>query len=148
MNYKDRIAGVLLPISSLPSPYGIGTLGKSAFQFVDFLKASQAKIWQMLPLNVTSYGDSPYQSPSSNGLNYYFIDFDILNQKGLLKKEEYQDVDFGSNPYKIDYGKLFLNRVPVLKLAFNRFDENNPEFVAFEKKGEYRDFAFFMTLKV
>ena len=94
---NEKVSGILLPISSLPSKYGIGTLGKSAYEFIDFLSASKVKIWQMLPLNVTSYGDSPYQSPSSNALNYYFLDFDVLNQKGLLKKEEYENVDFGSN---------------------------------------------------
>lgn len=145
---NEKVSGILLPISSLPSKYGIGTLGKSAYEFIDFLSASKVKIWQMLPLNVTSYGDSPYQSPSSNALNYYFLDFDVLNQKGLLKKEEYENVDFGSNPSKVDYGKLFENRVNVLKLAFNRFDTSNPEFISFEQSGEYRDFAFFMTLKV
>ena len=80
--------GILMHISSLPSQYGIGTLGEEAFNFIDFLDKSNVKIWQILPLNVTSYGDSPYQSPSNYGLNYYFIDLDILNKKSLLLKEE------------------------------------------------------------
>ncbi|MFA6587384.1 MAG: 4-alpha-glucanotransferase [Bacilli bacterium] len=148
MNQDERVSGILLPLSSLPGSYGIGSLGQNAYRFVDFLARSHVRIWQMLPLNVTSYGDSPYQSPSSNGLNYYFIDLDILCQEGLLKKEEIDNVDFGTNPGRVDYGKLFQNRIPVLKKAFKRFNKQNPDFLSFVKKGEYKDFAFFMTLKV
>ena len=75
--------GILMHISSLPSKYGVGTLGKEAYEFVDFLKQNKLNLWQILPLNVTSFGDSPYQSPSNFGLNYYFIDLDILIDKGL-----------------------------------------------------------------
>ena len=147
MNLKQRSSGVLLHISSLPSPYGIGTLGKEAYQFVDFLKDCHVKIWQMLPLNVTSYGDSPYQSPSSNGLNYYFIDLRVLVEKGLLTQEEVEACDMGDNPQRVNYGKLFNNRIPLLKLAFSRFDKKEKAFVDFVNKGKYHDFAFFMTLK-
>jgi 4-alpha-glucanotransferase len=136
-----------MPVFCLPSPHGIGTFGREAFAFVDFLAASQVKIWQMLPLNVTSYGDSPYQSPSANGLNYYFIDLDLLVTEGLLTPEEIAAADFGSDPQRVDYGKLFLNRIPLLKKAFARFDKTDPAFAAFEKEGTYKDFAFFMTLK-
>lgn len=142
-----RFSGVLMHLSSLPSPYGIGTLGQEAYEFVDILKASHVKVWQMLPLSVTSYGDSPYQSPSSRGLNYYFIDLRVLTEKGLLKQEEYQHLDFGNDPLHVDYGKMFTVRLPLLKKAFSRFDFHDPSFKAFEKKGDYRDFAFYMTLK-
>lgn len=144
---KTRYAGVLMHISSLPSPYGIGTLGLEAYEFADFLAKSHVRVWQMLPLNVTSYGDSPYQSPSSTGLNYYFIDLPTLRKKGLLSREEYENVDFGSDPKKVNYGKLFENRIRILKLAFSRFNREDSSFCAFEQKGAYRDFAFFMTLK-
>ena len=83
-----RSSGVLLHISSLPSPYGIGTMGKEAYKFVDFLKKSGQRYWQILPICPTGYGDSPYQSFSSFAGNPYFIDLDILRRKKLLKKEE------------------------------------------------------------
>ena len=91
MNYFQRTNGIILPVSSLPSAHGIGTLGKAAFDFVDFLSKSNVHIWQILPLNPTGYGDSPYQSFSSNGLNYYFIDLDELVEQKLLLKEEIRD---------------------------------------------------------
>ena len=147
MDKKQRRSGILLPISALPSPYGIGTLGKEAYGFVDFLSRSGSKIWQILPLGVTSYGDSPYQSFSAKGLNYYFLDLDILIEKGLLTKEEVMSCDMGDNPSKIDYGKLFENRIPLLKKAFSRFDRTNIAFETFVREEEYKDFAFYMTLK-
>ena len=147
MKQFKRQSGILLPVFSLPGGHGIGSLGKAAYDFVDYLSACGCSIWQLLPLNVTSYGDSPYQSPSSAGLNYYFIDLDILVEKGLLTKEEVDSFDFGNNPRRIDYSKLFNGRVKLLRIAFSRFDQNDPEFAAFEKQGQYRDFAFYMTLK-
>ena len=85
----ERSAGILLPVFSLPGPYGIGSLGKPAFVFIDFLKKAGQKVWQMLPLSPTGFGDSPYQSCSAFAGNPYFIDLDILRKKGLLKKGEY-----------------------------------------------------------
>ena len=84
----ERGAGILLPVSSLPSPYGIGTLGKKAYEFVDMLKASGQKYWQVLPVGPTSFGDSPYQSFSAFAGNPYFIDLDVLIEEGLLEKKE------------------------------------------------------------
>ena len=147
MKNTKRQNGILLPLSSLPSPHGIGTMGKAAFDFVDFLKESKVNIWQMLPLNPTSYGDSPYQSFTSNGLNYYFIDLDILVEKKLLKEEEIIDKDFYYDEKRVDYSLLFKNRLNLLKVAFSRFDKENKEFLAFVKEGKYRDFAFYITLK-
>ena len=86
----ERKSGILMPMSSLPSPYGIGTMGKSAYRFVDFLKASGQSYWQLLPLGPTSYGDSPYYSFSTFAGNPYFIDLDLLVQEGLLEREEIQ----------------------------------------------------------
>ena len=147
MNLNKRQNGILLPISSLPSPHGVGTMGKAAYDFVDFLYKSNVQVWQMLPLNPTSYGDSPYQSFTSNGLNYYFIDLDILVEKKLLKKEEINDKDFYYDERKVDYSLLFKNRINLLQKAFARFDVENPEFKQFEKEGKYKDFAFYITLK-
>lgn len=144
---KNRECGILFPIFSLPGQYGIGSLGKQAYKFVDFLNEVGASIWQMLPLNVTSYGDSPYQSPSNNGLNYYFIDLDILVEKNLLTKEDIEQAKNNINERRIDYGNLFQTRIPLLKKAFKNFDTTRTDFVEFEKEAKYHDFAFFMTLK-
>lgn len=143
---KKRFNGVLFPLFSLPSPYGIGTLGKEAYQFIDFLKESHADIWQLLPLTVTSYGDSPYQSPSANGLNPYFLDLDTLKDKGLLTQEEIDSADFGDNEERVNYGLLFNNRITLLKKAYRRFCPDDG-FASFVKKGEFHDFAFFMMMK-
>ena len=118
MNKNERLSGILMPISSLPSPYGIGTLGKASYDFADFLKACHVKIWQMLPLNVTSYGDSPYQSPSSTGLNYYFIDLDILIEKGLLTKDPSQRLGSRPSTAKAAGGVTELKCHPFFKVFF------------------------------
>ena len=98
-----RKSGILLHISSLPSDYGIGTMGKEAYKFVDFLKSARQTAWQILPVGPTSYGDSPYQSFSTNAGNPYFIDLDILCEEGLLKKEEFSRINWGSDSSKVDY---------------------------------------------
>lgn len=143
-----RESGILLHISSLPSKYGIGSLGESAYQFVDFLNESGCNIWQILPLNVTSYGDSPYQSPSNYGLNYYFIDLDLLIKKKLLKEEEVTSINWGNDEGRVDYGNLFNHRLKVLRKAFERFDVNNDDFKNFILENpNFKDFAIFMVLK-
>ena len=144
---QKRCAGVLLHITSLPSKYGVGTLGKEAFDFIDFLKKSNVSIWQVLPLVPTNYGDSPYQSVSSTALNYYLIDFDILRQKKLLKKEDYENVFFGDDPLRVNYAALFENKTLVLRKAFHNFNKENRNFKKFVKDAEYNDFAVFMTIK-
>ena len=100
-----RASGILMPIFSLPSDYGIGTMGKAAYEFIDFLKNSGQKYWQLLPIGPTSYGDSPYQSFSSFAGNPYFIDFDLLAEDNLLEKSDYENIDFGDNDEKVDYEK-------------------------------------------
>ena len=102
-----RSSGILLPISSLPSPYGIGTLGKAAYDFADFLKAAGQKYWQVLPLGPTSYGDSPYQSFSIFAGNPYFIDLEMLIKEGLLTKKEVEGENWGTNPRYVDYGQIY-----------------------------------------
>ena len=139
--------GILMHISSLPSKYGVGTLSKEAYEFVDFLKQNKLNLWQILPLNVTSFGDSPYQSPSNFGLNYYFIDLDILINKGLLKEEEISSIKFFDTLDRVNYEYQYNNRLNVLRIAYNRFDKSNKKFNTFLKRKDYRDFAFFMVLK-
>jgi len=143
----QRIAGILMPVSSLPSPYGIGTLGRAAYKFVDFLKESGCGLWQVLPLQPTSFGDSPYSSFSAVALNHYFIDLDMLREEGLLESGDYDYVDWGSDERRVDYGKIYLNRVAVLKKAFARFDKSGADWLAFLKEGKFRDYALFMTAK-
>ena len=142
-----RQAGVLLHISSLPSKYGIGTLGKEAYEFVDFLYNSNFHIWQILPLTLTSYGDSPYQSPSSKALNPYFIDLEFLISDGLLTVEECDSIKWNDDEKRVNYEILFNNRYKVLKKAFNRFKKDNEDYIKFINANEFLDFAVFMTLK-
>ena len=144
---KHRRAGILMPISALPSPYGIGTMGQHARKFVRWLKDAGMKTWQTLPLLPTNYGDSPYQACDSKALNFYFIDFDELEKDGLLKKEEYEQINWGDDPRRVDYGKLFLHKANVLRLAFSRFDKTNRFWQSFLNKKSYYDFAVFMSLK-
>ncbi len=142
-----RNAGILLHITSLPSKNGVGTMGTEAYEFIDWMEKAHLKIWQVLPLVPTNYGDSPYQSVSSTALNYYLIDFEILHKKGLLKKKQYESRCFGHYEQKVDFSLLFKEKVEVLKLAFEKFDITNPQFVEFEQQGNFRDFALFMTIK-
>lgn len=143
----ERIAGVLMPVSSLPGKYGIGSLGEGAYRFVDFLAKTGCGLWQVLPLLPTSYGDSPYSACSSNALNPYFIDLDLLAAQGLLEEGEYACLDWGEETRRVDYAKLYGLRFQILKRAFSRFDKTDPEWRAFLEKGDYRDFAVFMALK-
>ncbi|MBR2650245.1 MAG: 4-alpha-glucanotransferase [Clostridia bacterium] len=139
--------GILMPISALPSPYGIGSFGKSAYEFVDFLSATGQKCWQVLPLNPTSYGDSPYQSPASASGNPYFIDLDMLAEDGLLTKAELKEARDSSK--KINYGALFEKRYAVLRTAYSRFTKTQ-EYRSFVKKERawLDDYALFMALKL
>ncbi len=118
-----RAAGVLMPIFSLPGKYGIGTLGKEAYKFADFLSESGQRYWQILPVGPTGYGDSPYQSFSTFAGNPYFIDLEKLIAEGLLTEEECDSFDFGEEEQKISYGKLYNGRYPLLKKAYDRFLE-------------------------
>ena len=140
-------AGIIMSVSSLPSKYGIGSLGKSAYDFIDFLDATGQTCWQVLPLNPTSYGDSPYQSPASQAGNPYFIDLDILAQKGLLTKQELHT--HRSSSKRVDYGWLFNNRYTILRTAYARFkaDQTYRSFVK-RNASWLEDYALFMALKV
>ena len=118
---KKRQSGVLMHISSLPGKYGIGSFGQSAYDFVDFLVRTKQRYWQILPLGTTSYGDSPYQSFSAFAGNTYFIDFDILIEEGLLNEADVKRADFGDDPRKVDYAKIFDARRPIMEKAVARF---------------------------
>ena len=144
---KRRRAGILMPISSLPAPYGIGTMGEAAYRFVQWLKSAGMKVWQTLPLLPTNYGDSPYQSCDARALNPYFIDFEELRKEGLLEESEYKNVDWAYDERRVEYGKLFLHKANVLKKAFARFDREDEGWRTFLNQGEYADFGVFMALK-
>lgn len=146
----ERKSGILMPLSSLPSPCGIGTLGREAYAFADFLKASGVGYWQLLPLGPTSYGDSPYTSPSTFAGNPYFIDLDLLAEDGLLLREEYENINWGTNPRYVDYGRIYDSRYTVLQKACDRGYERDREQVeAFIRDNErwLPDYALFMALK-
>ncbi len=145
-----RTSGILMHISSLPSPYGIGTMGKEAYKFIDFLKDAKQHYWQILPVCPTSYGDSPYQSFSTHAGNPYFIDFDILTEEGLLSKSDYSKINWGENPEKADYEKLYNNRFKVLRKAYNNFKSTDKtDFYKFLDENEHwiSNYALFMAIK-
>ncbi len=145
-----RTSGVLLHISSLPSDYGIGTMGTEAYKFVDFLKTACQSMWQILPVGPTSYGDSPYQSFSTNAGNPYFIDLDLLYDEGLLKKNEYSSINWGSDSRRVDYEAIYNNRFKVLRKAFDRFKTGDmTAFNAFIQENEnwISNYALFMSIK-
>ncbi len=142
-----RKSGILLHISSLPSPYGIGSYGKAAYEFVDFLNQSKQSIWQILPLGPTSYGDSPYQTFSAFANNPYFIDLDILVEEGLLLKEEI--IDDTSNKAYVEYEDLYQHRFNILSKAFERFNRKNEDYLKFLNAQAFwlDDYALFMSIK-
>ena len=145
-----RGAGVLLPVSCLPSDYGIGTFGREAYCFVDFLAAAGQRYWQVLPLGPTGYGDSPYQSFSAFAGNPYYIDLQALTQQGLLLPGEAEEPDWGLRPDWVDYAKLYANHFSILKKAWLRSGwEQDTAFLSFceKNKGWLGDYALFMALK-
>lgn len=148
---KERQSGVLMHISSLPGQYGIGSMGQSAYDFVDFLVRTKQRYWQILPLGTTSYGDSPYQSFSAFAGNTNFIDLDILIEQGLLFPEDLEGKSFGSNPSQVDYAQLFQVRRPILEAAVARFKEKAEpaDYAAFleEQKDWLDTFAEYMAIK-
>ena len=145
-----RTSGILMPISSLPSPYGIGTMGAAARSFVDFLVKSGQAYWQILPVCPTSYGDSPYQSFSTFAGNPYFIDLDDLAKQGLLLPEEYASIDWECTPDCINYGVMYEKRYAVLRCAAKRLlAKPGADYRRFVKENDFwlPDYALFMALK-
>ena len=146
----QRGAGILLPVSSLPSPYGIGTFGKAAYEFVDQLVEAGQKYWQVLPLGPTSYGDSPYQSFSAFAGNPYFIDLDMLCEEGLLKVDEIRYIKWEERLDRVEYGLQWEYRYGVLKRAFIRSNHKTTEkFQHFlEENAQWiQDYGLFMACK-
>ena len=144
-----RRSGILMHITSLPGPYGVGTMGKQAFAFVDFLKAAGQQCWQVLPLTPTGYGDSPYQSCSTYAGNPYLIDLDLLVKEKLLKKAELEEITWCHQDTKADFGLLYNERFKVLRKAFARFRDRDEAFAKFRAGNDswLPDFALFMALK-
>lgn len=146
----DRSCGILMPVSSLPSPYGIGTFGKAAYDFADFLESAGMSCWQLLPLGPTGYGDSPYASFSTFAGNPYFIDPDMLAEDGLIDKEDLESADWGEDEEKTDYGRIYQSRFKVLRKAFSNGRERYKQ--AVEKFREENaswigNYALFMAVK-
>ena len=144
-NKIERSAGILCHISSLPNEYGIGSLGKEAYAFADFLEKSHVKYWQILPLVQTGYGDSPYQSVCCNSGNPYFIDLEALKEQGLLDDEELESAKMPAG--EVDYATLHEKRYNILRLAYARFNIRDKSFINFIESGEFEDYALFMSLK-
>ena len=143
-----RGSGILMHITSLPGPYGVGTMGKHAFAFVDFLKKAGQSYWQILPLTPTGYGDSPYQSCSAFAGNHYLIDLEVLADEGLLKKDEPDTLRWNSTDAQVDFGLLHQNRLRILRTAYSRFqDWDALDAFCRENSSWLSDFALFMALK-
>ena len=146
----QRSSGILLPLSALPGRYGIGSLGREAYRFVDFLSAAGQRWWQLLPVGPTSYGDSPYQSFSTYAGNPYFIDLDELCREKLLRRAELEAIDWGADAARVDYGAIYRARFDVLARACERgWDRYASEIAAYEAEnaGWLPDYALFMALK-
>ena len=145
-----REAGILLGVSSLPSRYGIGCFDRAAYEFVDALASAGQKLWQILPIGPTSYGDSPYQAFSTFAGNPYFISLEDLIERGWLTEEECMAAGLGEDPRSVDYGKLYEERRKLLRTAFSRSSlAGSEDYEAFVKKeaGWLEDYALFMALK-
>lgn len=145
-----RASGILMPIFSLSGEYGIGTLGKEAYNFVDFLEKAGQTYWQILPIGITGFGDSPYQSVSAYAGNPYFIDLDELIEKGFLKKEEVESANWGENSSEIDYELMYKNRYAVLKTAYTRFKNNIPsDYAKFLRDNKFwlEDYSLYAAIK-
>ena len=147
---SERAAGILMPISSLPSEYGIGCFSKSAYEFVDWLKGAGQSYWQILPLGPTSYGDSPYQSFSTFAGNPYFISLDELIEEGVLTRAECEKVNWGKAKGSVDYEKIYKGRYPLLRKAYERSKiSENPDYQKFVNENSWwlSDYALFMAVK-
>lgn len=145
-----RGAGILLPISALPSAYGIGNLGKEARKFIDFLEKAGQTYWQVLPVGPTSYGDSPYQSFSAFAGNPYFIDPETFMEEGILTKDELESISWQERGDRIEYSTLYENRFSLLKKAFSRSSHKETrEYISFCLKNSFwlEDYAVFMACK-
>lgn len=145
-----RSSGILMPIFSLPSKYGIGTLGEEAYKFIDFLKKSGQTYWQILPIGTTGFGDSPYQSFSAYAGNPYFIDLDFLINDGLLNKKDVENIKWYEEPDKVNYEILYKSRYQVLRKAYEKFRISPPpDFEKFKSENDYwlKNYAMYSAIK-
>lgn len=148
-----RSAGILYPIFSLPSPYGIGCFSKEAYEFIDFLKQAGQSYWQILPVGPTGFGDSPYQPLSAFAGNPYFIDLVQLIEQGWLSCDEVNQEDWGDDPERVDYAKIYHARNDVLAKAYGRFKEDHgsdlKEYAEFslKEKDWLDDYCLYRILK-
>lgn len=145
-----RRSGILMPVSSIPSAYGIGAFSKEAYEFVDFLEKAGQSLWQILPLGPTGYGDSPYQSFSTFAGNPYFIDLEQLVEKGYITKADCEACDFGDNAEYVDYEKIYNSRFRILRKAYENSDiEREADYAEFCAKNAYwlEDYALYMSVK-
>ena len=145
-----RASGILLPVSSLPSKYGIGCFSEEAYEFVDQLARAGQKYWQILPLGPTGYGDSPYQSFSTFAGNPYFIDLEAFVKEGYLDKSDCEDCDWGTNESYVDYEKIYNSRFRLLRKAFENYDcETDQEYRKFVKENAawLEDYSLYMAIK-
>lgn len=145
-----RASGILLPVSSLPSRYGIGCFSEEAYEFVDQLARAGQKYWQILPLGPTGYGDSPYQSFSTFAGNPYFIDLEAFVKEGYLDKSDCEDCDWGTNESYVDYEKIYNSRFRLLRKAFENYDcETDQEYRKFVKENAawLEDYSLYMAIK-
>ena len=138
-----------MPITSIPSNYGIGCFSKEAYAFIDFLEKAGQSYWQILPLGPTSFGDSPYQSFSTFAGNPYFIDLEQLIEDNLLSEEECEECDFGDDERYVDYEKIYESRFGILWMAFERFDKKSEDYVKFKKENAWwlDDYSLYMAIK-
>ena len=148
-----RKSGILFPISSIPSEYGIGTFSKQAYEFVDFLEAAGQKLWQILPLGPTGYGDSPYQSFSTFAGNPYFIDLEEFVEAGYINRKDCDKLNFGTHPEYVDYGQMYGSRYLVQEKAYDgavkdglKEDADYQQFMQ-ENKYWLKDYALYMAVK-
>ncbi len=151
---QNRASGVLMHITSLPSPYGIGSLGEAAYRFVDFLEASEQRFWQILPIGTTGFADSPYHSFSVYAGNLYLIDLDLLVEDGLLQPGAPYQTDFGTDPVQVDYSKIYAHRTLMFNWAFKAYlyqhrDEWHEAILQFREENDHwiDDYALFMAIK-
>lgn len=149
---SNRSSGILMHITSLPGPFGIGTFGQAAYDFVDFLVETKQTYWQLLPLTTTSYGDSPYQSFSAIAGNTHLIDFALLAKEGWLTSLDYEGVDFGTDPEQVDYALLYQVRRPILERAVRAFLQDDKKRLAYQdfvkaNSTWLNDYAEFMAIK-
>lgn len=145
-----RTSGVLMPIFSLPSKYGIGTLGKAAYDFVDFLRKAGQTYWQILPTGITGFGDSPYQSVSAFAGNPYFIDLELLCKDGYITKTDIEALDWGEDYSKVDYPQMYESKYKILRTAYDSFKKEIPsDYEEFANENEFwlNDFALYSAIK-